>query len=89
MKDLLSYDPAKPPPLRISEPPEFLAEMKAHKGVCKYCEFEFVKMPRDPRTGDLLPDKCWCIVCGQRYFMKIENIQVWELLQWKQKMELS
>lgn len=70
--------------VRIDEPPEEI-EMVAHSADCKHCN-GIVKMIRDPETFKLQPDKCWCLMCGQRYFVKIENsIEEWELKQWRQK----
>jgi len=44
-------------------------------------------MPRND-VARLEPDQCWCLSCGQRYFMEIENIMKWQLDQWDQKWEM-
>lgn len=73
--------------VRISEPPEKI-EMVAHSGECRYCG-GIVKMLRDMNTAKLQPDKCWCLMCGQRYFVDIKgSIEEWEIEQWNQKMIL-
>jgi len=70
--------------VRIEEPPEKI-EMVAHSGECRYCG-GVVKMPRDMATARLQPDKCWCLMCGQRYFVEIGgSIEEWEIEQWRQK----
>lgn len=70
--------------LRVNEPAEEI-EMVAHSGVCTYCE-GVVKMMRDLKTAKLQPDKCYCLFCGQRYFVTIKgSIDEWELNQWRQK----
>lgn len=72
--------------LRIDYPPEEI-EMFAHSGECRYCN-GIVKMIRDTNTGKLRLDNCWCLLCGQRYYVKIEgSIEEWELNQWEQKAE--
>lgn len=65
-----------------------LDKMVAHVGKCEVCGRELVKMPRDT-NGKLLPQNCWCLACGQRYFMEIPNLEEWEHEQWKQKAELQ
>ena len=70
--------------IRIDGPPEEI-EMVAHACECRYCE-GVVKMKRDPTTGELMPNECWCLLCGQRYYVKINgDIREWELNQWRQK----
>lgn len=70
--------------LRISNP-SVKKEMVTHKGECKYCS-GIVKMPRHPETLKLEPDKCWCLLCGQHYFVEVGySIDNWELEQWRQK----
>lgn len=66
--------------------------MHAHAGRCRYCtswgEPGIVKMPRtDGPPYALRPDHCWCMLCGQRYFVDIPNgdIVAWEMEQWQQK----
>jgi len=70
--------------LRIDQPPEKI-EMVAHSADCRYCN-GVVKMMRDPKTMKLQPDNCACLMCGQRYFVIIEDtIEAFELQQWRQK----
>lgn len=70
--------------LRINEPPEKI-DMVAWSADCRYCN-GMVKMPRDSATFKIQPDKCWCLMCGQRYFVDITGtIEEFELLQWRQK----
>lgn len=70
--------------LRVDQPPEKI-EMYAHSADCRYCN-GVVKMFRDPETMKLQPDRCSCLLCGQRYFVEIVGtIQEWELKQWRQK----
>lgn len=71
-------------PIRTEEPPELLAEMHAHVGLCRHCG-GIVKMARSQETGKLMPDSCHCFFCGQRYFMEIADIDAWEAEQWDQK----
>lgn len=72
--------------LRVNEEPELLKEMLAHSGECKYCGTNgLVKMVRDKDTFRLKPDQCYCVVCGQRYYMEIADLDAWELKQWQQK----
>ena len=71
---------------RIKKPREYLASMRGHNGVCLYCG-SIVKMGRDHETMHLNPDHCWCLQCGQQYFMIIDDIRAWEEEQWKQKYE--
>lgn len=70
---------------RGNRPPERLLEMRAHCGSCAHCGGT-IKMERfSTRPYALRPDRCRCWKCGQSYFMEIENIDEWELEQWKQK----
>lgn len=69
---------------RRNEPPEKLEEMFAHEGICRYCNGP-VKMWRDQKTLVLLPELCFCIVCSQKYFMEIDDLEAWEAEQWRQK----
>ena len=72
--------------VRVNEPPEKI-EMVAHSGVCKYCE-GIVKMMRDINIAKLQPNNCYCLFCGQRYYVEIPgSIGEWELNQWKQKQQ--
>lgn len=43
-------------------------------------------MPCDPTTFVLLPHKCWCLQCGQPYYVETADLDVWEKAQWEQKM---
>jgi hypothetical protein len=75
--------------MRGNETPEKLNEMTAHEGKCRHCG-SAVKMSRSKfYPYRLRPDCCFCILCGQRYWMEIENIKAWEREQWKQKGELN
>lgn len=69
---------------RVNEPAELLEEMVAHVGECKHCG-GIVKMMRKLETYALDPNACFCLYCGQPYFMEIENLYAWEMEQWKQK----
>lgn len=69
--------------LRIGYPSEPI-EFEAMDGKCGHCG-GLVKMPRDPETMHLQPDKCWCLLCGQRYYVETDDIQKWELQQALQK----
>lgn len=72
--------------IRSEEPAEELGGMHAHCGRCNYCT-GVVKMERSEVDGKLLPERCFCFGCGQRYFMKIEeeDLTAWEIEQWDQK----
>lgn len=70
--------------MTVTTEPILLAEMHAHEGKCVKCGF-IVKMLRDSKTGELRPDLCCCVKCGQRYYMEIPNVKEWEALQWRQK----
>lgn len=73
------------PPSRSLMHAEQLKKMYAHDGECVHCGF-VVKMGRNQESPyELLPSKCWCLRCGQRYFMVIDNIRKWEVDQWVQK----
>jgi hypothetical protein len=74
-------------PIRKEKKMKKLEKMTAHKGVCDDCHGP-VKMPRDEVTLELLPRKCFCLRCGQRYFMEIEDLEAWEVEQWQQKSSL-
>jgi len=70
--------------VRYNKPAESI-EMHAHSGECKYCK-GVVKMLRHPQTGQLQPNWCHCLLCGQPYFVEIiGSIKNWELNQWNQK----
>jgi hypothetical protein len=75
--------------LRHKAAPEEI-EFHAHEGQCRYCYDPqigpgIVKMYRSLENGALHPEKCWCLGCGQRYYVTTSNIKEWEQEQWKQK----
>jgi hypothetical protein len=72
--------------MRKDSPKEFLHQMIAHSGKCIYCE-GVVKMTRHRITCELDPKKCFCLQCGQKYWMDILDIEEWEREQWRQKKE--
>jgi hypothetical protein len=63
-----------------------LDTMHGHKGDCAKCGMALVKMARND-AGELLPESCFCLNCGARYYMEIPDLGAWEKLQWKQKQE--
>lgn len=69
--------------------PKEITNFKAHSGECS-CG-GIVKMARNNITLDLEPDKCWCLNCGQHYFVKIklEDLHKWDTEQWRQKFEIK
>jgi len=73
---------------RVLAPPEPIT-FYAHRGVCNYCRSP-VFMARDPVTYQLAPNVCWCIACGQRYFVIIEGtLEEFDQMQWEQKAMLD
>ena len=71
--------------IRARQPKEEIT-FYAHAGVCKYCG-GIVKMPRDDKY-ELEPDKCWCLLCGQPYYVNVNkgiDLGLWEDKQWNQK----
>lgn len=68
---------------RIEEPEEELKDMTAFRGSCSHCSG--VILMSLTSTGEMNPDGCQCIQCGQRYFMKINDRATWEAEQWAQK----
>ena len=69
--------------IRCYEPSEKI-ELFAHSGECRYCD-GVVKMRRTIK-GALDPKGCWCLLCGQHYYVEIKgSIDDWEAEQWKQK----
>lgn len=60
-----------------------LKAMIAHCGVCDHCK-GLVKMGR-MKDRTLNPNHCWCLQCGQPYYMKIIDLRIWEQEQWEQK----
>lgn len=67
----------------FEDEPELLSEMIAHRGKCHACG-NIVKMLRG-EGGALTPQNCYCLYCGKRYFMQIDDLSAWEEEQWKQK----
>jgi hypothetical protein len=53
---------------RFRKPVERLTTFEEQSGECIYCG-SIVKMPRDNETLRLQPNKCWCLLCGQHYFV--------------------
>lgn len=72
---------------RASNPPEEIT-FHAHAGACRYCKGP-VKMMRDPNTFALVPDNCWCLGCGQPYYVVTDDIVKWEQDQWRQKARIE
>jgi hypothetical protein len=71
--------------LRIHQAPEPI-EMHGHQARCRYCHDGIVKMARNERTLALEPDQCWCLLCGQPYFVVIDgDLHTWEARQWQEK----
>lgn len=67
---------------QVAEPIEFYG----HSGKCRYCIGGIVKMRRSRVDLSLQPDRCYCLQCGQSYYVKIEgDIVAWEQQQWQQK----
>lgn len=81
---------------RHKEPPEKIV-LHGHQGECRYCYAGgdenapgIVKMPRKPDTLELQPNSCWCLGCGQHYYIELkenETIEEWEENQWREKNE--
>ncbi len=78
-------------PMRLMEKPVELKAMFAWRSECDFCtdsrgEPGIVKMGRDQQTLKLQPDKCRCLLCGQAYYLKMEeSLEDFEARQWKQK----
>jgi hypothetical protein len=76
--------------LRITEPPIKCENFRGHSGKCKFCE-GIVKMRRSvefPYT--LQPLDCWCLLCGQSYYVELkpgEDIGEFDTRQWAEKGE--
>lgn len=70
--------------VRSKEPSEEIVFF-AHAGECRYCPGGIVKMERHPHSFELLPDRCWCLQCGQHYFVRVDNPVTFEIEQWRQK----
>lgn len=72
---------------RALEPTERLEGMVGWEGPCKYCgDKGFVAMLRDstpPYT--VRPENCHCLLCGQHYFMVIENLEAFVARQRQEK----
>jgi len=73
---------------RFNEPGEETVFF-AHAAECRYCPGGIVKMTRHPETFALQPDQCFCLQCGQRYFVRVDNPVVFEIEQWRQKAMLQ
>lgn len=73
-------------PYRGDQEVEELKEMNAWEGECKYCgDKGMIKMARDPSNAmKLAPDRCQCRLCGQRYFMVIDDLGAFEKRQWSE-----
>ena len=72
-----------PSKYRLDREPLLLESMKAHTGKCHYCDGP-VKMP--VMEAKLETQKCFCLFCGQRYYMEIPDINAWVVEQWEQKL---
>jgi hypothetical protein len=71
------------PPFRNEQPAEIIV-FHAHEGRCRYCEGGIVKMRKTDQT--LHPDQCWCIQCGQPYYVEfMGTAEEWNEEQWQQK----
>ena len=63
-----------------------LKHMYAFRAECSVCEGGIIMMMRDQSPPhELRPKQCWCIQCGQRYYLEIDDIGKWESEQWMQK----
>ncbi len=68
---------------RHDELPEEIIVMRGWRGFCKYCNDKTVKMPRSlTNLKELLPNKCYCQLCGQRYFIDIGDHKIFAESQW-------
>jgi hypothetical protein len=71
---------------RGDEKPERIKELVGFKGECKYCgDMGLVQIFRNMKTLALEFDRCYCLLCGQRYFIEVEDVKAWEEKQWQQK----
>lgn len=69
--------------LRFNAPVERLPRVafeEPHLGRCLHCKDDQdvpgpVKMLRDDNTGQLLPERCQCFLCGQRYRVAWEDLE--------------
>ena len=66
----------------------------AFQGQCRYCADEaddpgIVAMRRNPDTLVLEPEHCWCLGCGQRYYVRVADLPTWEREQRLQKANQS
>ena len=71
--------------MRINEKPVKLDAMFAHQADCHFCDTGIVKMSRNRETLELEPHNCWCLLCGQRYYMDIEDLKEFDDRQGHQK----
>ena len=71
--------------LRVETTSEEIKNFKAHSGECQYCG-GIVKMARDQKTFKLVLDGCWCLRCGQRYYVKTDlSVDDFDKLMWGEK----
>lgn len=72
---------------RSDKPSELLEKMVAWEAACKYCgDRGLVKMHRSQtKPYDLIPQHCYCYLCGQYYHMEIKDLKAFEDEQWSQK----
>lgn len=71
------------PEYRGTQLSEKLTHMTGFEGPCRHCgDRGLVKMSRCPYTFRLEPGRCWCLLCGQKYFMSIPES---ELPQWEKR----
>jgi len=77
---------------RHDEPSEKIDDFSGHSGDCKYCDDGIVKMERCRVTYLLVPRKCSCLKCGQKYFYSDKKMSKQELIDldvrfWNEKAE--
>lgn len=69
-----------------------LKEMHGHSGVCLFCPDGqgTVKMRRENEEPfRLIPNACWCLLCGQSYFMEISDLEAFDRDQWIEKQTME
>lgn len=72
--------------MRIHEPREKLEGFRGHRGTCVHCKKPVFMLRMQEVPFTIKPDNCYCIGCGQRYFVETNlSLQEFEYLQWKQK----
>lgn len=70
---------------RRSDQPSEPIVFHAHSGHCTNCG-QVVKMRRSDQ-GKLLPENCWCLLCGQRYHVEgVTDLAAFDREQWNQKL---